>query len=285
MRTNTLPLWRLSIAVITLTVVSGCALWRDDDAQTVTAKSPLKPVAPRIDAIELEFYFVSRPIGDPLLGSSLWAELDQVSTLDASVLTALRRNGFQFGVAGSVLPRTLQAALGQSSHTQSFADEPGVQVSGGRHSHRSGEHQLFSTWPVYDSCEIEINKGGDTKVSSYETARCLFRVTPRRLQDGWVRVEFTPEVHHGENKMRHQAGEQQFELMPSQIVDTFYDQTFSVELNVGEIVVVSADGDNPSSLGHHFFRGGTTDNKMQRLLIVKVADMKELDGVRTELTR
>lgn len=285
MRTNSPFLWRQLFVVITMTAISGCALWREDGATTVTATSPLKPVTPRVDAIELEVYFVERPIGDPLLGNSLWNELDQVSTLDASVLTALRRNGFRFGVAGSDPPRNLQAALGRTSRTQSFADTPDFRVTGGRYSHRSGEHHLFTTWPAYDACEIEIDQAGKKSPSAYETARCLFRVTPKRLQDGWVRVEFTPEVHHGENKMRHQAGNQQFELMPSQLIDPFYDQTFSVELNLGEMVVISADGDNPASLGHHFFCGGTTDNKMQRLLIVKVADMKRLDVVREEMAR
>ncbi len=262
-----------------VSTLSGCALWPSGEAHVVTAKSPLKQITPRIDAIDVEVYYVERPIGDPLLGNSLWAELDQVSTLDPVVLTALRRNGFRFGVAGSDPPRNLQAAMGRTGQTRSRTDEPDYQFSGHRFSRRSGQELILNTWPVYASCRIQLDEAGEKEFATYESARCTFRVTPKRLQDGWVSVEFVPEVHHGENKMRHQAGDQQFELLPAQEIDPFYDQRFSVELNVGEVVVLSADGDNPDSLGHHFFRGGNTDNKMQQLLIVKVANMQRLDPV------
>ncbi len=265
--------------MLTTTMISGCALWRANESPTETARSPLKPVAPRVDAIELEVYFVERPIGDPLLGNSMWAELDEVSTLDPPVLSALRRNGFRFGVAGTDPPRNLQAALGLTGRTQSRTDELDYKFSGHRYSRQSGQDQMITTWPTYESCRIGLHEGGEVKPKTYEFANCLFRVTPHRLQDGWVRVEFVPEIHHGENKMRHHAGQQQFELLPSQIVDPLFDQRFSVDLNIGELVVLSAEGNNPESVGHHFFRGGTTENKLQRLLIVRVADMKRLDPV------
>lgn len=265
--------------LMVLSMLSSCALWNSGKEQTVTARSPLKPLAPRIDAIELEVYYVERPIGDPLLGNSLWAELDQVSTLDPVVLTALRRNGFRFGVAGSDPPPNLQSALGLTGPTRSRTDDPDYQFTGHSYFRRSGQDQIINTWPMYQVCQIELGEGGEQDLTTYESARCVFRVTPERLQDGWVRVEFVPEVHHGENKMRHQAGDHRFQLMPSQLIDPFYDQRFSVELNVGELVVLSADGDNPDSLGHHFFRGGNSGSKMQRLLIIKVADMKQLDPV------
>ncbi len=267
------------MAILVMMGVSGCAMWKEKAASTVTARSPLKQVAPRLDAIELDVYFVERPIGDPLLGNSMWAELDEVSTLDPAVLTALRRNGFRFGVAGTDPPRNLQAALGLNGPTQSRTEESDCTLSGHRSSRQSGQDQMVSTWPTYESCRISLDERGQMKPKTYELANCIFRVTPQRLQDGWVRVEFVPEIHHGENKMRHQAGQQQFELLPSQIVDPLFDQRFSVDLNIGELVVLSADGDNPESVGHYFFRGGTTDNKMQRLLIVRVADMKRLDPV------
>ncbi|MCA9025477.1 MAG: hypothetical protein KDA86_09720 [Planctomycetaceae bacterium] len=267
------------VVLMTLSTLGGCAIWDTKDEQTVTANSPLKQVAPHFDAIELQVYYVERPIDDPLLGNSLWAELDQVSTLDPVVLTALRRNGFRFGVAGSDPPPNLQAALGMTGRTRSRTDDPDYQLSGHTHYLRSGQEQMTNTWPIYQLCQIELYEGGEQELATYESAQCVFRVTPERLQDGWVRVEFVPEVHYGENKMRHQAGDHQFELRPSQLIDPFYDQRFSVELNVGELVVLSAGGDNPESLGHHFFRGGNSGSKMQRLLIVKVADMKRLDPV------
>lgn len=262
-----------ALLLTALTVGPGCALWKSDEPTASTSQSPLKPVTPHIDAIELEVVYVERPIGDPLMGEALWSELDTISTLNPAVLTSLRRNGIRFGIASSDPPRNLTAVIGVE----------GGRYSGRRYSQRSGDAMTIDAWPVYPSCEVTINDGGSPRSKTYDQARCVFRVTPERLQDGWVRIEFVPEIHHGDMEMRRVPGDQdsqlKWQLTPSQLVDPLFGQRFVVDLNLGEMVVLSASGDDPKSVGHHFFRGGTTDNKLQRLLIVRLADMKRLDPV------
>ncbi len=261
----------LTVVMTVLAAVPGCALWNGEESIGPTGRqSLLKPVAPQVDAIVLEVSFVERPVGDPLLGNRLWDELDTISTLDPTVLTSLRRNGFRFGVAGSEPPRSLLAAMGVV----------GGRYNGHRYSQRSGQAVPIETWPWYATCRIKFDEAGEPRQQTYENARCVFRVTPERLQDGWVRVEFIPEIHHGEMKLRAVPGDQDWQQIPSQLIDPLFDERFSVELNLGETVVLSASGDDPESVGHHFFRGGTTGHKLQRLLIVRLVDMKRLDGVR-----
>ncbi len=260
----------LAVVMTALAGASGCALWNGDESMGPTGRSLLKQVTPQADAIELEVSFVERPVGDPLLGSSLWDELDTISTLDPTVLTSLRRNGFRFGVAGSEPPRNLLAAMGVV----------GGRYNGHRYSQRSGQAMTIDTWPAYATCRVSLDEAGERRQQTYKQARCTFRMTPERLQDGWVRVEFIPEIHHGELKMRAVPGDQGWQPVGSQLVDPLFDQRFSVALNLGETVVLSADGDDPESVGHHFFRGGTTGHKLQRLLIVRLVDMRRIDGVR-----
>jgi len=266
--------WVKSALMLTaLAAGSGCALWKTDEAAPSAGKSLLKQVTPQVDAIELEVSFVERPIGDPLLGNSLWSELDTISTLDPAVLTSLRRNGIRFGIASSDPPHSLLAAMGVT----------GGRYNGRRYSQRSGDEITIDAWPAYPSCEIAIDDDHTPQTRSYEQARCVLRVTPERLQDGWVRIEFIPEIHHGDMVMRRVPAERDsqlnWQLTPSQLVDPLFGQRFTVELNLGEMVVLSADGDDPHSVGHHFFRGGTSDSKLQRLWIVRLADMKRLDPV------
>ncbi|MBX3436381.1 MAG: hypothetical protein KF861_02750 [Planctomycetaceae bacterium] len=227
-------------------------------------------MTPNVDAIELEVSFVERPIGDPLLGSRMWSELVTVSTLDPSTATALRRNGFRFGVAGSEPPQNLAAAMGVTGGKYNYH----------RYSQRSGEEMTIEAWPAYATCDIDIDAAGQSRKKSYEQARCMFRVTPERLQDGWVKLSFIPEIHHGDLKIRPIPGNQGWEQMPSQLIEPLFDQRFSVELNLGEMIVLSADGDNAQSVGHHFFRGGTSENKLQRVLMVRAVGMKRLNLLR-----
>ncbi len=258
-----------------LATASGCALWNSGESMGPTGQSLLKPVAPQMDAIILEVSFVERPVGDPLLGNSLWDELDTISTLDPTVLTSLRRNGFRFGVAGSEPPRSLLAAMGVV----------GGRYNGRRYSQRSGQAIPIETWPAYTTCRINLDEAGERRQQTFENAVCKFRVTPERLQDGWVRVEFIPEIHYGVKKMRAIPGDQEWLQVASQLVDPLFDQRFSVELNLGETVVLSASGDDPESVGHHFFRGGTTGHKLQRLLIVRLVDMKRIDPIARQSIR
>lgn len=255
----------------------GCALW-NEESHVTTEKSPLKTPSPSVDAIQLDVIFVERPVGDPILGSMLWSHLDQVSTLPAPTLASLDRNGFRFGVAPTEPPRALQAALGMTGEMVPRDDSQEYRFNGHTYSRRSGEELSIDTWPSYSRCEINIEQDGEQTLSTYDNARCVYRVKVERKQDGWARLEFIPEIHHGEMKLRRVPGDHNWTTSPSQLVDPQFGQRFEVELGLGEMVILGADGDDPLSLGHHFFRGGATDSRLQRLLIIRLADMQRIDG-------
>lgn len=241
--------------------------------------SVLRPVAPHADSIELQVMFVQRPVGDPLLGNTLWSQVDQISTVPAETQAALQRNGLRFGVAPSDPPHALQAVLGLTGRAvpRDAADE--TFVSGQSYPRRSGEELSVDAWPLYAACDIAIDQQGTQTTRSYTAARCVFRIRVERTQDGWARLEFTPEVHHGDHQMRPVAEDAELTLTGSQLIDPLYDQRFAVELNLGEMVLLGASGEDSTSLGHHFFRGGATRAPTQRLLIVRLADMKRVSPI------
>lgn len=258
---------------------SGCAIFQPEDEAQVTERSPLKRVRPSVDAIQLDVLFVERPIGDPILGDALWSHLDQVSSLDAPTLSSLERNGIKFGIAPTDPPRALQAALGMTGEMVPRDSNEAYGPSGRSVARRSGEELAVDAWSGYSRCEIAINKDGQSETHSYDNARCVYRIRVERVQDGWAQLEFIPEIHHGAMKLRSVPRENSWTTTPSQLVDPQFDQRFHVELNLGEMVVLGARGDDPESLGHHFFRGGETGSRLQRLLIVRLADMQRIHGI------
>ena len=256
--------------------LSGCALWTDDTEATVE-NTPLKPLRPSVDALGIEVTFVERPLGDPLLGTALWSNLDQVGTLEAATVSALGRNGFRFGLASSEPPHALHAALGMTGEAVPRDESLGFRTNSQRYYRRSGEELAIDTWSGYPQCQLEIDEHGERRSFDYHNARCVFRVKVERMQDGWAKLEFVPEIHHGEMKLRSVPDEFNWTTMPSQQIDPYFDQRFEVDLNLGEMVVLGAGGHGPRSLGHHFFRGGETDAHHERLLIIRLADMHRVD--------
>jgi hypothetical protein len=267
------------VTSLLLGAFSGCAQLLPDDVEEVNSASPLKPVRASVDAMQLDVLFVERPVGDPVLGAQLWSHLDQVSTLQAATVASLRRNGFRFGVAPSDPPRALQAALGLTGEMVSRDDSAEFRVSGRSYARRSGEELSVEAWSAYPECEVTLDRGNETQILTYSNARCVFRVVVQRVQDGWARLEITPEVHHGEMRLRRVPDAHGWSTTSSQVVDPQYDQRLEVELNLGEMVVLGAEGDDQRTLGHHFFRGGSTHSKVQRLLVIRLADMKRIDPI------
>ena len=54
-----------------------------------------------------------------------------------------------------------------------------------------------------------------------------------------------------------------------------------MKLNVGEMVILTADRSKPNSLGSHFFSKGEGDNRIQRLLIIRLVDIKKSPVIRS----
>jgi hypothetical protein len=116
----------------------------------------------------------------------------------------------------------------------------------------------------------------------FRDARFVFRVKAERDQDGWARIEFLPEIHHGEYRLRRVPGGVGFQLRTSQDVYPLYSQRFSLMLNVGEMAVITTDGENSASVGGHFFLGDGANARVQRVLVVRLSNMTKTDPVYAE---
>ena len=271
----------LSVGLLVLiTALSGCELLKKQPQLFVRDATSLRPLVSSRDAIQLEVVFVERPVRDPLLSTALWNEVDQIGALTSDVRSALNDAGFRVGFVGSTPTRALQSLLELTSQIrQTEQQDPSRRLIGRRVSLRSGQETEIETSPVYPMCVLATNPRKPDRSKPFRNARCVYRVQVKREQDGWVNLDFLPEIHHGNWSARPTTTASGWQYRTTQNIVPLFDQRFSINLSVGEMVLLASGDAPPGSLGQHFFRGVDDDARVQRLLVVRLADMRNIDSV------
>ncbi|QDU48704.1 hypothetical protein [Gimesia panareensis] len=274
-------------------VITGCALMREGAVlglgkytETKTAnKLPSIPVSQ--DAMQVEIVFIERPVTDPLLGSALWNEVDEIGAIELADQESLNQNGLRVGHVSSVPPMALQTLLGLKSHLGGInKEDESLLLSGRRLMLRSGVPTDIQTSSLFEKCSLKLITDDDDEpvsVKDFEQARCVFRVKAHKVQDGWARLEFTPEVHYGAQQLRRTATNIGWQLENRQNTSPLYNQKFEVTLNVGEMAIITAtDEVSPHSAGKLFFRGEGPKADIQKILVVRLANMSKMDVTRSK---
>lgn len=255
--------------------LSGCDILAIEHAQ-VAHKPELPPIMTPKDALELEVYFVERPLADPLLGESLWRELDQISNVSPQSRARLSQAGIRFGVCGTSPPDSLEALAHASNAT---AAGPALRQQ--RLPLFAGQEGTLEVAVLTEPFEITSPSLHGQNIRRYDFARCVVRVSGERTQEGWVRLHLQPEVHHGQDLARPVASEHEWKYQHAPSIDPLYEQRFDVQLNQGEIIVLGSAGQSLDSIGGRFFRGHRDGTPVERLLIVRVASIKAIAPVRS----
>ena len=266
------------MVLLTTVLIAGCAplfvLNPTLRQMREARRSPLSTPIPQ-EAIELEVFFIERPDDDPRLGDVMWDHLDQIGSVDASTRRRLRDNGIRFGLAGRSLPYGLQSLL-------SDADDAGQ----GRRTQRqvyqtpSGITHHFPSGDLPSPVIVRMHTDEGPRFREYHNARGAFRCRATQTQNGWAELELLPEVHHGLNKMRPVATSEKWTWSGRQEVEPHYLQRFRVSLNEGDLLVLGASGDDPDSLGNRMFRTGEAGEPLERLLVVRLRSLHQVQGVK-----
>jgi hypothetical protein len=263
-------------AIATLT--SGCALFNAGSAvERITAERPfLPPLQSERNVIELEVYFVDRVVGDPTIGDGLWRAVNQAAG-PPSTHARLRGEGIQYGVAPSSAPPALQSLISRGFGSSSTKVTSVVSVP-----LINGSASPVHVGKLPATCVVPSSGNKGVGAISVERGECTFKVAAERLQEGWVKLAFLPQIHHGAERVRPVPTDERWENKNSRLIETYYDQEFSLELNTGEYVVVGLAEDRPGTLGHLFFRSGDAENRFQRVMIVRLAGMQSVKPMRSE---
>jgi hypothetical protein len=255
----------------------GCAILKIDHQQSA-AKPILPPMVQPKDALKLEVYWIVRGAGDPLIGETLWRQLDEAGAVKSSEVRArLRSAGLRVGLAGTNPPQTLRAAANEE---RSLAERGpgGMQTV----SLLAGQETTIETAVISEPFQLRTHSAAGECVTPYDGARCILRISGERQQEGWVRLHVQPELHHGPNKVYPTGADVSWKLQQGQKVDHLYDQQFDVELNIGELVVVGPLGEEKDSIGGRYFRSGEPPVESERVLVIRVADIEKIEPVRSK---
>ncbi len=270
-------LWGIVLGIV---VIYGCHVV-DTQTEQTARKTLLAPMQPAMDAVQLDIVFVERDEKDPLLTQMLWNEIDQVGTVDLKTRSRLRESGFRVGLVGMSPPRSLQRLLGFSNDiTDAAGTSRHKELAGRSVLLRSGGETEIQTSSIYQ--ELFVTFPGDSEPTRLTTARFVLRAQLERLQDGWVNLHLTPEIHHGNSQLRPVAGAAQWELKGAQEVKSFDDLRFSVALNVGEMVIMSADQAEEDKIADRFFVNRDVQRPQRRLVVVRLSDMKKIEPLYSE---
>jgi hypothetical protein len=282
--------------------LAGCSPFDKPQSLTQTTNK-LPALQPPPGSMQLDMAYIEWPADDPQLGQQLWRYVDQVGPVDTETRTRLRQNGFRVGVVGSNPPLALQRMLGLTSD---FASEPEAEQTK-HYSARSvflvsGSDTEVQVSNFYPECTVALPADGRPDPRRFENAICKYRIRGSRVQDGWAKLEVTPQINHGDDQLRHAVGEQMhWQLQSGQLTESFRPQRFTIELKAGDMAIITAEDDSPGTLGQLFFRGPAAlqqardqDGEMpvaepsappepeypiQRLLIVRLAGMDCLEPV------
>jgi len=266
------------VCAVIAALTSGCALFNPGSAvERITAERPFLPqVQSERNVIDLEVYYVDRVVGDPTISDGLWRAVNQAAG-PLSTHARLRGEGIQYGVSPSSAPPALQAlifrGLGSTpTKTTSVRNVPLI----------NGSSAPIHVGTLPKSCVIPSSGKKGVGALTVDQGECTFKVAAERLQEGWVKLAFLPQILHGSERIRFEPGEQTWENKNSRLIESYYDQEFSLELNTGEFVVIGLAEDRPGTLGHLFFRSGDPQSRFQRVMIVRLAGMQSVKPLRSD---
>lgn len=269
------PIPTLTLCLLALNLLSGCRLLNPIE-QEEPDEFELPPIVAPRESVQLDVLFIDRPQNDPLLTGALWREVDQIAGRSAAERRELRQHGWRVGHASSHPPRALEEMLALSSEKPQVIDES-RRLVGRRIALVTGSEFPIDVTDIVPELRFKATADGD--IRSYSDAKCVLRTRLDREQDGWVRLHFLPEIHHGKAWLRPVATSEDWTNRRQQDIEPLYDQQFSLSLNLGEMAVITAETLAEDSAGAAFFRSLDETGRLQRLLVVRVADMRRMTPV------
>lgn len=246
----------------------GCSA--NETVRSTSWLSRLRPLQgpPAANAVLVEVALIERPVGDPYLNRQLWELADEQSVpLERKAI--IQDNGFRVGLIGGMPPAELQALL---TSERSCANPRRIQ-------RLSGDPTTLLLGLTRPRCQFKLQQDGSPQLVALEQAECALIVTPTLAADGRTRLQFTPQVRHGETALvprpaQDRSGTYSWMLQEQRPTETYSAMGWEVTLAANEFLVVGGRFDRPQSLGHCFFVRADEPSPVQRLLVVRVARLR-----------
>jgi hypothetical protein len=278
-----------SIAALALVVLvtSGCRLFIDEDQPL--GKSPLRPAESSPDSVRMEIIWSRFATDDPGLNETAWREIDETQIAPA-VRGELARHGFRAGVIGGTVPDAIARAL-RSGGTPD-GDQPAVDdadatplmaepvVHGRIQQLRRNQRSEIQASDINPSMPLLTNGGEELSGRTYSDAQAIYALRVDPQPDQTVLVELTPELHHGQARLRFTRDDDNMGILrqaPMRDREVFRQLRMSVRLAPGEMLVLMGLSGARSRLGHYFHTVDSSDGPQQKLILIRLAEVPRSD--------
>ena len=276
-------------ALVTTLLVSGCRLF--NDGPVVPGHSPLRPLPASQESVALEIIWARFPADDPQLNDSIWSQIDETQ-LTPAVRRELANNGFRAGVIAGTPPDAVVRALDFDAYRErddSPADDGLVQtmdlledpkVRRRLLQLRRGRRAEIQASQVIESMPLLVSRGRELGGRTYRAAQTVYALKVDPQPDQTVAVELTPELHHGQPRVRWSGGEDgmgPLRMAPMRDREVFDAMRMNVRLAAGEMLLLMSLPDAGSRLGHYFHTTGSPDGPQQKLVLVRLAQVPPSD--------
>ena len=263
------------VLLFTVVFMLGCKSWNQSIESSV-----LKLPTPRLamDSVGVDLTFVRVPPNERDLEQTIWAEADE-QCIPPEVRAHLNANGIRCGVIGRQLPTALVRLLEESESNDLSRDDVRATdvLTRGRHQRwKSGRRVPIVATAAERSLVLlhqQLNDEGLTG-QSFVDAQGFLAAKPYPKKDGRVRVEITPEIHHGAVKQQWIAGEGTWQLKSGKERHVLSDLQMNLEIAHGQALLVSCTEDH-SGIGRTLFIDSSSGDPQQKMLFLRIAEMQQ----------
>ncbi len=267
-----------SAPLLLLPLLVGCSLWQDYD------RSSLELPIPRmsIDSVAWELSTLHVPSHDDGLQERLWGEVDE-TILPIETRQRLGANGFRVGVVGVQLPDVLRAKLDEQ-HTagdriSSSESETVSRPVYRRLQVRAGDRKEIVTSTIVPELNVFRSHQGVTRGLTLQQAQCVLAASSQPRPDGSVRLEFTPEIQHGQTRQRILADSGAFRFQSGRERFVLDDLRIGIDIVPGQTLVVTST-QPPRGAGKDFFVSSDSKSSTTRIVLLRLSQTQHDGDVR-----
>ncbi|MDZ4849132.1 MAG: hypothetical protein SGI77_07540 [Pirellulaceae bacterium] len=235
------------------------------------------------DIIPVEIIFLRMGTQQLQELQAVWPRINE-QAFPLEMRKRLDRNGIRTAIVDTVVPLPLQTMI--ESVEKRLQDDPleqaGVGADVRSHSRllqcRNGQRKEITVRPTKTGTMVILhNEDGAAKGSCYEDPLLLldFRVYPK--DDGSVAVHITPEIQHGQPKLKIVGQEFALRREMKRESATWPDLTIEQSMIPGQIMLVTASTP-PRGLGEHYFYTETATGEVEQLLFLVRIGPSKLDS-------
>lgn len=258
--------------------------------QTVEDAPPSELPKRRVsdDTVTLEIARVSLSSADEAAIVDMWSQIDEQS-LDLEKRRELDENGFRVGIISFHLPPSLRTIMKRSQGERDVNGAEMFRVDGEEMiaiNHRRfprGKRGEYILVPTRSELAVLESDAGILRGETYREAECKLILTTFPQNDGRVRLDVSPEIHHGVPRQHYAAGEGMLRIETRKERKVLEQVGFSATLQAGQTLILSGT-DNMKGLGQAFFEREQGGTNRRQLLLIRLAGTQFDDLFQTRET-